>query len=100
VRLKGRNVAKLSSKELELAAARAHTPESFGRALVARLAQQSAKELHEKEADEHKLELEATLRLVPNLRGGFCVWACICGRGWCECIIICVIFGDRIEVAA
>ena len=79
---------KLSSAQLELASARAHTPESFARALVQRLSQQAAAEV-KGSPTKHEMDLKATVRLVQGARGFWCVWACICGPDWCEGIIIC-----------
>ena len=82
--------AELTARNLEIASAEVHTPESFGRALVAQLAQQAAKELGESKSHTHEIELNAKVRLLPGEREGmWCVWACICGLEWCVCVIVC-----------
>ena len=78
---------------LQEVGARVHTPESFGRALLGQVLRQASKG----GGESAKLELTAEARLMPHFAGGVCVFVCICGDGWCECIIVCV-FRDRAGV--
>jgi hypothetical protein len=70
--------------------AHVHTPESFGRALLSQVLRQASDD----GGESAKLELTAEVKMMRRISGGVCVFVCICGRGWCECIFVCV-FWDR-----